>query len=46
MSTSLARPTIGATAPDVHLRDQDGDEWHLGSHQGHAVVLIFHRHIH
>lgn len=46
MPTSPTRPPIGATAPEVHLRDEAGNDWRLDGHLGQTVVLILHRHIH
>ncbi len=43
---SPPRPHIGESAPDVSLHDATGAPWRLADHNGHAVVLIFHRHIH
>jgi peroxiredoxin Q/BCP len=32
---------VGAEAPDFTLRDGTGQEWHLRSHRGKVVVLLF-----
>lgn len=32
---------VGAEAPDFTLRDGTGQEWHLQSHRGKVVVLLF-----
>ena len=46
MTAGPARPTVGRPAPDISLGDPDGPPWRLRDRRGHAVVLIFHRHIH
>jgi peroxiredoxin Q/BCP len=32
---------VGSQAPDVTLKDQDGNEWQLAEHRGRVVVLLF-----
>ena len=35
----------GDPAPDVDVPTADGARWRLADHDGHPVVLIFHRHL-
>ena len=35
------RASIGSAAPDVTLRDGEGNEWRLTDHRGKVVVLLF-----
>jgi thioredoxin-dependent peroxiredoxin len=32
---------IGDTAPDITLKDSDGNDWKLSDHRGKTVVLLF-----
>jgi thioredoxin-dependent peroxiredoxin len=32
---------VGDTAPDLTLKDGDGNDWSLGAHRGKIVVLLF-----
>ncbi len=46
MSSPVARPTVGESAPEIELTDANGETWRLSDQRGHAVLLIFHRHSH
>ena len=37
--------SLGSTAPEVALRDDQGGSWRLSEQRGRPVVLIFHRHL-
>ena len=45
MNKTLARPSIGAPAPDITVVDTSNQPWRLEDRRGRTTVLIFHRHI-